>query len=183
MPEPAAPRERERQISLGAFAQLSLFSANGTWLPGGGLTLSYGVGRFVFSADATVLTLEHEVPLGSTRTWLAYAQPGLARVWSWEHAELQAGAGFALGLTRLTGNAEGSAAHDGTLGKPFLAPTILARVATPVGRGFAAFVKLQAGWTLVPVIGQVPDGKDIQIRGLCATLALGTSYGFGEHKP
>jgi hypothetical protein len=177
-----APAEagEERSGRLAAFAQGSMFAANGTWLAGAGLDASYRLGALALGLDAALLTRGREVELGKARAFVTYAEPTLAYLLSLQHVELRAGAAFALGLTRLDGRARGMGSGEASLNRAFLAPSLFALASTQLTRRVALFIKLQLGVPLLTAIGQVPDAEDLQIRGAWTSLMLGASHAFGR---
>jgi hypothetical protein len=179
----AGTQAKQPLFELGAFARVSLFSHNGTWLPGGGLTMAYRVGSLVLSVDGALLSKHEDVDLGSARTRVGYAEPALAYARVFRHAEARLGAAFALGRVRLDGHAEHALDHDGTLRTPYLVPSAFALFAARVAGPLAPFLKLQGGYVLVAAVGELPGAKDPQIRGFCTSVSLGASYAFDRTLP
>ena len=183
VPTPVRKRAPEQALGarakVGAFGQASIFAANGTWLAGGGLGTSYRWQHLALGLNAALLTSHHDVALGSARAFVVYAEPELAYALGLRHAELRAGAAFALGLSKLDGRAQGSGSRDATVRTPFLAPSLFVQASRELTRELALFVRVQLGAPLETAIGQIPGAKDIQIRGAWTSLMLGASYAFG----
>jgi hypothetical protein len=173
-PAPLRPLPpRRRAIELGAFAETSNFRLDGIWLTGGGLRFDYVFRRLCAGFDVAALTTTEHFTQGNAQVFLAYGSPFVAWAEHWGRAQTFLGAGYAVGVARLGGQASDPRAFAGTTTAAWAAPYGFAALAVVVAEGLTIDARGQLGGVTSPVIGEVTGGHDVAIQGLWASAQIG----------
>jgi hypothetical protein len=173
VPKPPPPLPPRRTVELGAFAQTSSFRLDGVWLTGGGLRFDYVYRWFCVGFDVAALQTVERFTQGSAQVFLGYGSPFVAWNERWGRAQTFLGAGYALGVAHLAGQANDARAFAGTTSGPWAAPYAFAALAVVVADGVTFDARGQVGWVTSPVIGNVTGGHDVALEGLWASVQLG----------
>ena len=187
-PPPAPPRPRPRDepparppspssraVDLGAFASTATFQLKDVWLAGGGLRFDYAYQRFCAGLDAAVLTTTERFEQGTAQVFLSYVSPSVAWQETWGPARARLGAGYALGVARLSGYATVARAFAGTTTGAWTAPYAFASFALAITGGFSVDARGQLGWVASPVVGEVSGGPDVALEGLWVSVQAGVT--------
>ena len=170
-PPPSIPRRRA--VELGAFGQTSSFQLDGVWLAGGGLRFDYVYKRLCAGFDVAALTTTERFEQGTAQAFLAYGSPFVAWDERFGRAQTFVGAGYALGVAKLSGQASDPRAFAGATTGPWSAPYGFAALALVVAEGMSVDARGQLGWVTSPVIGDVTGGRQVALEGLWASVQLG----------
>jgi hypothetical protein len=171
-------RPAKGATELGAFAQAMRFQRGNRWLFGGGLRFDYAPSWYCFGLDGSLATSSERDELGSVRTLLAQMSPYAGWHGARGPASARVGAGYTLGVARITGaSADPRTLPDrvtGFFGSPYgFADVALA--ATP----FLSFgLRGRAGWVTAADVGLVEQGASVELKGLWTSFELGVALAF-----
>jgi hypothetical protein len=177
--EPPLPKEGEtRPAQFGAFAAVSTFHFDGSWLAGGGPRFDYVYRWLCAGFDAALLEGDHRFTTGTVRALLGYGSPYVA--WRSVTGRLQErlGIGYALGAATVTGLGPSNYLSS-TLTGPWAAPYVFGALAFAVTHSITVDLRAQAGWVTMSVLGQVqrvPGGADVNLDGLWTSMQIGTAF-------
>jgi hypothetical protein len=175
-PDRAAPAaSAPRPVQIGAFAAASTFQLDGRWLLGGGARVDYATGRFCAGLDAALATTTERFDLGGARVLFGYGAPYVAWREPMGRVETRLGAGAAFGAASIRGESDDPLAIAGTVRGAWAAPYGLAAAGIAVTGALRIDARAQVGWVVLPVIGEVARGGDIELKGLWASLQLGAA--------
>ena len=174
-PTETGPREPPGPVALAAFAVASTFRLDGRWLLGGGLRLDYSHGWVSAGVDATLATRQDALDLGTAEMLVTRLSPHVAWRLASSAVALRLGAGYALGWAKITGQPAGSAAVGGTVTGAWTGPYALAGVAWAMAGDLSLDLRAEAGWVMVPVIGEVARGSDVAVQGAWTSVLAGFS--------
>ncbi len=173
--EPSAPppQGHAAPVALEAFAQTSTFKLNGLWLAGGGMRFDYAYRRFCAGLDVALLTATETFAPGSAQIVLAYGSPYVAWRERLGRAQTRLGAGYALGVARLSGHPSQPRAFAGTTSGPWSAPYLFAALAVEIAGGVGLEARGQVGGVTSSVVGDVAGGGGVALDGTWVSVELG----------
>jgi hypothetical protein len=172
---PPADRPSGNRITLAAFGLASTFRYDGRWLGGGGLRFDYARDFICAGFDATLATRQDGSDLGTVRMLVTRLSPYAAWHVSASGIAVRLGAGYALGMARIAGTAENGRAAGGSVTGLWGGPYALAGIGYAATDAVDLDLRAEAGWVLLPVVGQVAGGNDVAVQGPWAGLQLGLS--------
>ena len=171
-----APTERASgAVELDVFAQASRFRRDGRWLWGGGLRFDYRYHWLSLGFDTALAMREDDAELGTSRVWLTHVAPHVAWSATEGPATVRLGVGYALGIARISGRAANARAMAGTVTGVWAAPVAIAAVGCAITEALRLEVRTDVGWVVLPVVGEVARGTNVEIGGLWTNVQIGAS--------
>jgi hypothetical protein len=110
---------------------------------------------------------------GRAHALLAYGSPYAAWQGRWGPAWARLGAGYALGVARLSGQSTDPRASAGTTVGPWTAPYGLVAVGGAITDGVGVEARGQLGWVTSSVVGEVAGAPGVALERLWSSLELG----------
>jgi hypothetical protein len=162
-----------RRTEIGAYAQAIAFASDGRWLAGGGIHFEHARGFACVGLDARMATGTEQNDLGTASFSLADLSPWVAWRSVVGRTVVRLGAGYALGVARINGRANGDRAVAATVSGPYTAPFGLAALSYGLSEALNVEARGQAGWVTSPVVGLVDGGADIRLEGGWASMQIG----------
>jgi hypothetical protein len=179
LPSPDSSTGTSRAVGpvlLGATGQASTFGLDGRWLLGGGLRFEYARGSlFCAGMDAVVLSADEHVSLGTAQVLLTYASPYVGLGVSAGPWQARLGAGYAMGVARLSGHAAAAGTDSATVAGAWMAPYGFGQVALAVSDSVRVDARVLAGWVTASVVGEVEGGGDVNLAGLWTGVQIGAA--------
>lgn len=154
-----------RAIDLTAFVQTSTFHFDEKWLFGGGLGGSYSSGLFVAGLDAAIAARDERSEAGAAQVLLTHLSPYAGWRAVARRMTVELGAGYALGVARITGHATDARAQSGTVSEIWGAPFAFGALAYAASDTVGIRLRAHAGWVTLPVVGLVWRGPAIDLTG------------------
>lgn len=180
-------RERvAKSVAPGSW-RLSAFASGRTFpgwreqgLFGGGVSLERAVSAVVsWEVDLDAETGWAKAQLGTVQALGASGALSLAASARAGPAMLSVGAGSRLGVVRLIGHpADPVQARGGSVAGGWLGAFASARALLPLGQGAGPMLRLEGGWVVSPVLGQVSEQRPVGFEGLWLSVQLGVSLPF-----
>jgi hypothetical protein len=175
-PLPAAPPAP--RVHIGVSGHGRSFGVLETWLAGGGVGARGSVGPVELGLDLVVLTSEREGRRGSVRALSALVRPSVAYARARGFWSGRIGAGCDAGFASVTGHAEAPHARDGRVKGQWLSPYGFVGGSYRITPWLELGASLEAGWVMVPVVGQIQKTRDVRLDGPWAGLSLGVARPF-----
>jgi len=164
-----------RGIALAAFAHASNFRLDNKWLFGGGVGASLARGPLVAGIDAAIATRDERFATGNAQVLLTYLAPTVGLRATSGRFGGQLGAGFALGIAHITGEAGDPRASGDTLTEFWGAPFAFGTISYVASDAISIGLRAHAGWVTLPVVGLVWNGPPIDIKGVWSGAQLGVT--------
>jgi hypothetical protein len=165
-------------LQLQLFAQASAYHRDGRWLAGAGVRVEHGLSALRFGLDAVLATRGDGSELGRDRVLSAYVAPHVAWRFSAGRTAARLGVGQAIGHAWIRGDSRDADGIAGRVNGPWAAPFVLAGASHALGSAFAVHVRAEAGWVVLPVIGEVARARDVELSGLWTNFQLGAALAF-----
>jgi hypothetical protein len=171
----SADTPSRNRVTLTAFGLASTFRYDGRWLGGGGLRFDYARDFICAGLDATLATRQDGSDLGTARMLVTRLSPYAAWYLSASGVAVRLGAGYALGMARIVGTAENGKAAGASVTGLWGGPYALGGIAYAATDAVDLDLRAEAGWVLLPVVGQVAGGNDVAVQGPWASVQIGLS--------
>jgi len=173
-PEPA------RWFRATAAASLRRVARPATWLEG------FALGAELAFARHLALAIEGRGEIGSTATSLttvdwrvAGASVALLASAGWGAWRIDAAPGVEVGLVKLSAHDTATGAKGTSLSEPWASPIGRLRVIRGLGRRAFVLGRIEGGWVMQRVAGNVSDGNPlVELRGGWAGLTIGAGMVF-----
>jgi len=172
------PERLEPGVQLQLFAQASAFERDGRWLWGAGLRLEYSLFALRAGIDAVLATRNDASELGTDRVWSAYLAPHVAWLVRASRTTARVGVGHTIGVARVSGESTHPLGVAGNVTGAWAAPFALAGVGYAITAALRLDLRAEAGWVLLPVVGEVARARNVEIAGLWTNVQLGAALAF-----
>jgi hypothetical protein len=162
-------------FALSAFAHASSFRFDNKWVLGGGVGATLARGPLLAGIDAAIATRDESFATGKAHVLLTYVAPTVGLRASSGRLGAQIGAGFAIGVAHVTGEAADPRATGDTLTEFWGAPFSFGTIAYFATDTLSVGLRAHAGWVTLPVVGLVWNGPAIDIKGAWTGAELGVT--------
>jgi hypothetical protein len=142
---------------------------------GGGLHFEYARGWWSAGLDAAALAGSDRSERGTTNALLTYLSPHVEGRLMTGQLFAEMGAGFAFGAARMAGHPNDATTIGLTLQGPWMAPYGACGLGYGVTGAFSIGARLLAGWVTLPVVGEVPGGREFGLKGFFGAVQLGAA--------
>jgi hypothetical protein len=141
---------------------------------GGALGFDYAVDHVALGIGSSIVTHERHFELGDVRVLMTDLSAYAAWVTGSDSLAGEFGLGGSFGVVRIEGesSADDRAAAGSVVGAwagPFLLGALSYELAAP----FVIELRARVGFVLLPVVGQVSRGADIELDGIWSSLQIG----------
>ena len=173
--EPGDGEGTTLDVELELFAQASAFHDDDRWLWGGGLRAEMPLGPLRAGIDLGIAARGDAGELGTDSVLALHAGPHLVYRARLGRTDLRAGAGYAVGYARLSGESEVEHADAAVVSGLWGAPFALLGASYAFTRALRIEARAEAGWVLQSIVGEVARADDVELDGLWTSLQLGAS--------
>jgi hypothetical protein len=177
---PVQPPEPARWFRATAAASLRRVARPATWLEG------FALGAELAFARHLAFAIEGRGEIGSTATSLTTVDWRVAgasvALWAsagWGAWQIAAGPGVEVGLVRLSAHDSATGSKGGSLSEPWAGPMGRLRVIRGLGRRAFLLGRLEGGWVMQKVAGDVSNGSPlVELRGGWVGVTIGAGMVF-----
>jgi hypothetical protein len=163
---------------LATFAEASSFEFDGRPLLGGGLHFGYARGWLCGGLDAVLLSGSDRSDRGTTHTLLTYLSPHVDWRLMVGRLFLETGGGLAFGVVRMVGHPDDAQTLGLTVNGPWMAPYGALGLGYGLTAAFSIEARVLAGWVTLPVVGEVPGGREFGLKGFFGAVQAGAALSF-----
>jgi hypothetical protein len=168
---PAEVPSRRRVLALAEFTNFGFVPA-AMW--GGAISFDYASDNIALGIGSSLVTHERHFELGDVRVLMTSLSMYAAWVAETQNLVPELGLGGCFGAARIQGSskAEDRASSGSVLGA-WAGPFLLGALSYGLSDSFVIELRARIGFVLLPVVGQVARGADIELDGIWSSLQLG----------